>query len=237
MTTNNTITKIRQELIQNIDEKTQKSSQNFFKEKIKCYGIKTSIVSKIGKEHFKSIKERNKSEIFRLCEQLWQSGYIEESFIACNWSNYIHKEFEHTDLMIFERWINEYVSNWATCDTLFNHTIGEFIERYPKYIAELKKWAKSQNRWMRRAAAVSLIIPAKKGMFLKDILEIANILLVDKDDLVQKGYGWMLKAASQAHQKEIFDYIIEKKSIMPRTALRYAIEKMPTELRNKAMSK
>jgi len=237
MTTTNTIKKIRQELIQNIDEKTQKSSQNFFKEKIKCYGIRTGIVSKIGKEHFKSIKERNKAEIFKLCEQLWQSGYIEESFIACNWSYYLHKEFENSDLKIFENWINEYVSNWATCDTLCNHTIGEFIERYPKYIAELKKWAKSQNRWMRRAAAVSLIIPAKKGMFLKDILEIANILLVDKDDLVQKGYGWMLKAASQAHQKEIFDYIIEKKSIMPRTALRYAIEKMPTELRNKAMSK
>jgi 3-methyladenine DNA glycosylase AlkD len=60
---------------------------------------------------------------------------------------------------------------------------------------------------MRRAAAVSLIVPAKKGMFLDDILEIADILLTDKDDLVQKGYGWMLKVTSQVHQKEIFNYI------------------------------
>jgi 3-methyladenine DNA glycosylase AlkD len=62
-------------------------------------------------------------------------------------------------------------------------------------------------------------------------------LLLDADDLVQKGYGWMLKSASQLHQKEIFDYIMKKKDVMPRTALRYAIEKMPLELKEKAMKK
>jgi len=45
-------------------------------------------------------------------------------------------------------------------------------------------------------------------------------LLLEKDDLVQKGFGWMLKAVSQSHQKEIFDYVIEKKAIMSRAALK-----------------
>jgi 3-methyladenine DNA glycosylase AlkD len=90
---------------------------------------------------------------------------------------------------------------------------------------------------MRRASAVSLIIPARNGLFLNDIFEIADTLLYDKEDLVQKGYGWMLKAASQAYQKEVFDFVIERKATMPRTALRYAIEKMPQELRKKAMEK
>lgn len=108
---------------------------------------------------------------------------------------------------------------------------------YPEYIAELKKWATSSNRWVKRASAVTLIIPARKGLFLNDIFEIANILLLDKDDLVQKGYGWMLKAASQAHQKDVFNYIVSKKSVMPRTALRYAIEKMSADLRAEAMGR
>jgi len=90
---------------------------------------------------------------------------------------------------------------------------------------------------MRRASAVSLIIPARRGKFLNDIFEIADILLQDKDDLVQKGYGWMLKATSQHYQKEVFNYVVKNKSIMPRTALRYAIEKMPTDLRTEAMKK
>ncbi len=231
------INKIRQELKQNSDEKTKKTGQTFFKEKIKLYGVKTAIVRKIGQEYFKAIKDKKKMAIFDLCEELWRSGYMEESFIACTWSYFIRNDYEPKDFEIFEKWVNNYVSNWASCDTLCNHTVGAFVEMYPEYLSDLKKWAKSKNRWMRRASAVSLIIPAKQGKFLKDIFEIADTLLLDQDDLVQKGYGWMLKAASHTHQKEIFDYIIKKKSIMPRTALRYAMEKMPKELRIKAMEK
>jgi 3-methyladenine DNA glycosylase AlkD len=106
-----------------------------------------------------------------------------------------------------------------------------------RIFSKLKDFAKSDNRWVRRASSVTLIIPARKGVFLSDILEIADILLQDKDDLVQKGYGWMLKAASEANQQEIFEYVIRNKTIMPRTALRYAIEKMPKEMRNIAMQR
>lgn len=233
----NIIEKIRNELINNIDEKTQATSQNFFREKIKFYGVKVPTVTKISKEYFKLIDSKTKSEIFDLCESLWQSGFIEESFIACNWSYYIHKKYERGDFQIFEKWIGDYVNNWASCDTLCNHTIGEFIEMYPENILRLKDLAKSDNRWMRRASSVSLIIPARKGKFLNEILEIADILLLDKDDLVQKGYGWMLKAASEANRREIFEYVIKNKSIMPRTALRYAIEKMPEDWKRKAMER
>ena len=66
---------------------------------------------------------------------------------------------------------------------------------------------------------------------------IADILLEDKDDLVQKGYGWLLKEASRTHQDQVFEYVMRNKAVMPRTALRYAIEKMPEELRRKAMER
>ena len=55
--------------------------------------------------------------------------------------------------------------------------------------------------------------------------------------MVQKGYGWMLKVASQAHLNEVFDYVMSKKATMPRTSLRYAIERMPAALKARAMSK
>lgn len=231
------LSKVRKCLKDNVDEKTLAGSQNFFKEKIKFYGVKVPTVNRISKEFFDQIDTKQKQDIFDLCELLWQSGYLEESFIACNWSYFIHKQFKPEDFLIFDRWIKQYVNNWASCDTLCNHTIGEFIEMYPEYIAKLKGFAKSDNRWVRRAAAVTLIIPARKGKFLKDIFDIANVLLMDKDDLVQKGYGWMLKAASQANQQEIFDFVMRNKTVMPRTALRYAIEKMPKELKTIAMDR
>ena len=232
------INEIRNKLKENSDEKTLKSGHTFFKEKVKLYGVKTSVVSKIGGEFWKAVSEdEEKIGIFKLCDELWRSGYVEESFIACNWSYYLCKNYEKKDWQVFQKWLESYVSNWASCDTLCNHTIGSFLEMYPEYLDELKKWAKSENRWMRRASAVSLIIPAKKGLFLKDIFEISDILLLDKDDLVQKGYGWMLKAASQAHDKQVFEYVMKNKKTMPRTALRYAIEKMPKDLKEKAMEK
>ena len=162
---------------------------------------------------------------------------MEESFAACHWSYKIKKQYERADFKVFEKWVDNYVNNWASCDTLCNHTVGTIVETYPDLISGLKKWAKSENRWVKRGSSVSLIVPAKSGLFLEDIFEIADMLHSDGDDMVQKGYGWMLKAASQAHQKEVFDYVVSKKATMPRTALRYAIEKMPSELKVIAMAK
>jgi 3-methyladenine DNA glycosylase AlkD len=234
---NKIIQDLRTELVRNADEKTRLSGERFFKESVKLHGIRSALVIKTGKEYFKFIQDKGKANIFSLCNDLWETGYMEESFVACNWSYYVHRQYTPSDFEVFEIWVNKYVGNWASCDTLCNHTVGTIVDMYPGLISGLKRWALSDNRWVRRASSVSLIIPARRGKFLNDIFEIADILHSDKDDMVQKGYGWMLKAASQAHQKEVFDYVISKKSTMPRTSLRYAIEKMPPELKALAMAK
>ena len=233
------IIQIRHALQNKADIEIQNSSNRFFKkgEEALVYGVKTGEANKIAKRSYNQIKDYPKKEIFAICEELWKSRYLEEVIIACKITESIDKQYEPGDFEVFEGWVNKYVNNWAACDTLCNHTIGTFITMYPEYLNELKKWAKSPNRWVRRGSAVTLIIPAKKGLFLKEIFEITNILLLDKDEMVQKGYGWMLKAASESHQKDVFDYVLSKKEVMPRTALRYAIEKMPQELRAVAMKK
>lgn len=228
---------IRHELIASSDEKTRISGERFFREEVKLYGVRSAVVSRIGKEAYKSLAGKSKDEIFALCEELWKSGMMEESFVACNWSYYVHNKYESADIEVFKRWIENYISNWASCDTLCNHSVGTLAEMYPGTIEDLKRWTASPNRWMRRASAVSLIIPARKGLFAADIFEIADRLLPDRDDMVQKGYGWMLKSASQFRQKEVFEYVYRNKEKMPRTSLRYAIEKMPAELRKRAMEK
>lgn len=230
---------VRKRFTESIDAKVLESSAHFFKEgeQAKVYGVRMGDVSKIAKESWQEIKGEFKTDIFLLCEQLWQSGFLEEAVVACEWSYRSHPSYEPGDIEILEHWLKSYVDNWATCDTLCNHTIGTFIEMYPEYIFRLKEWAKSDNRWMRRGAAVTLIIPARKGLFLDDILEIASIMMLDKDDMVRKGYGWMLKAASEAYCDRIFRFVMEHRTTMPRTAFRYAIEKMPKEMRTEAMKK
>ncbi len=228
--------KIREELKAAADEKVKISTQRFFKEETKVYGLKSAAVAKIANTYFSQIINLDKKEIFALCEELFSSGYLEEFGIAAMWSYKIKDRFLPADFKVFERWIKKYIDNWAKCDTLCNHTVGEFLEQNPTFVNELKKWTKSKNRWVKRAAAVSLIVPAKKGMFLNDVFEIAELMLTDKDDMVQKGYGWVLKEASRKNQTQVFEFVMKNKKDMPRTALRYAIEKMPIEMRKRAMA-
>lgn len=231
------LTQLRVELDGMGNAAAKASAERFFKEAIQTRGIKTPLVRKLSAQYKKEMKQLSKAEVFQLCEGLWQSGFLEESLIACDWAYSQKKKFEPADFKPFERWVKKYVSNWASCDTLCNHTIGEFLMMYPEFLPELKRWAVSKNRWVKRAAAVSLIIPARKGLWLEEMLEIATLLLQDPDDLVQKGYGWMLKSASEFEPTPVFKFVMQHKAKMPRTALRYAIEKMPADKKAKAMAK
>ena len=231
------IESVRKHLSENADEKIKEGGKRYFKEEIQLYGVRTATVTQIGNQTFKLIKEMPKSEVFAVCEELWKSGMMEESFIACNWAYAIRKQYLPEDFAIFEKWVNKYVSNWASCDSLCNHSIGSFLTQYPSFAENLKHWSRSENRWVKRASAVSFIIPARKGLFKKEIFEIADILLLDPDDMVQKGYGWMLKSLAEAYEEEVFSYVLDHRSNMPRTALRYAIEKMPEEIKREAMKR
>ena len=234
---NDVIKAVQARLTENIDEKTQSTYQKFFKEQVLYHGVKIAIVSKLVTEFFREIRHLSKDEIFALCEKLLITDYGEEAAIAFKWAYRMNKQFESRDFYLFENWLENYVNSWAKCDELCTHSVGTMIEKYPKYVEDLKRWARSDNRWMRRASAVTLVMPARRGLFLDDVFEIADVLLLDEDDLVRKGYGWMLKEVSRLHRHEAYDYVVQRKVVMPRVALRYAIELMPQDMRKAAMSK
>ena len=230
------LNEIRKELKANIDAEYAVSIQRFFKEKVKVHGVRTPIVKKISAKYFKRIAKNDKSRIFDLCECLLASGYGEEKSIAFNWAFRI-KQYEAVDFKIFESWLTKYVSNWANCDTFCCGAFGEFIAQFPKFLKDVKAWTESDNRWLRRGAAVIMIVPNKREKYLDKAFAIAEKLLLDQDDMVQKGYGWMLKEISNKYPQKVFDFVMERKDAMPRTSLRYAIEKLSPELRKKAMAR
>jgi 3-methyladenine DNA glycosylase AlkD len=229
--------KIRAEFRDNADAPTAEGAHHYFKEEIKLYGVKSALVGAIAGKYWKDVKNLSKQEIFNLCEDLYRNGYMEEAFVVSEWLPKLAKQYQPPDMVVFKKWIDTYISNWAECDGFCNHTMGKFVLMYPESIKEIISWTSSSNRWTKRAAAVSLILPARKGHFLKEVFNIADRLLLDKDDMVQKGYGWMLKEASKPYQNEVYQYVLKHRRDMPRTALRYAIEKMPLEMRAEAMKR
>ncbi|MFH1142197.1 MAG: DNA alkylation repair protein [Candidatus Uhrbacteria bacterium] len=236
----NIIADIRQELKGQVDVLYRDGAVRFFNEPIECYGVRTPIVRKIANRYWQEIKGDDKKQVFQLSEELYASNLCEETTIATQWVRKFSKEYELSDFKIFERWISKYFNNWAKIDDFCTHPMHDLIEKYPELIPNVKGWVNSNNRWVRRAAAVSFITSHKSFYVTKGNLEtifwIAEKLMMDQDDLVQKGYGWMLKAASHDNQKAVHDFVMNNKDQMPRTALRYAIEKMPQKLKQQAMS-
>jgi len=231
------VARVRKELKKYMDVGYRETERRFFKEKIHNLGVRVPNRRKVARELFKEIKDLDKKEVFEIVEKLLQ-GYGEESTVAFAWLYRIKDQYEKKDFKVFSRWVKQYVDNWGKCDDFCTHSVGHLVYLYPELTKELLKWAESSNRWVKRAAAVSLIYPfGKKKKYLKTIIKVAEKLLIDEDDMVQKGYGWMLKEASKPHQKEVFEFVMKHKDKMPRTALRYAIELMPKGLKKQAMAK
>ncbi len=276
---NKLVAEIRREFEAAADAKYRESIQRFFKEPIDVYGVRTADERRIHKEYFSKVKHLTEDEILEMCEQLHKGTKYEEHGIAFSWAGKLVARLEPADFRILERWLNDYVSNWAACDTFCGGAVGEFLVRFPEFLPRVRGWARSKNRWLRRASAVTLIPALKaatdevrsekpearmqikvKGQkaransqsedgacerpkvgvqsrYVSQAYETADILLLDEDDMVQKGYGWMLKELANKRPREVFEFVMARKDRMPRTALRYAIEKMPPSWRKQAMTR
>lgn len=232
------IKKLNQEIKKADRPENRHDYQRFFKEKLKeRYGLKTAIVRKISNQCFRDIKHLSKNEILDICDSLLESDMRYGRFFAFEWAGKLKNQFAKTDFKRFESWLEKYVNNWGNCDHLCGMVLGELVYQYPESVVKTKKWARSKSQWLRRAAAVSMIVPVRKKSLLKEVFHTADILLTDEEDLVQKGYGWMLKEAGNEYPDEVFAYVMKHKNKMPRTALRYAIEKYPQAKRKEAMKK
>ena len=212
--------------------------QQFFKETLaEPIGLRTPVLRDISKRVYAEIKQFSKDDILKLGDVLLESGMRYANFFAFEWALKVKRHYEPSDFARFERWLKTYVNGWGSCDHLCCGPLGQLILKFPELSDKTIKWAGSKSRWLRRASAVSLIVAARKGLLEDRVFETADRLLVDPDDLVQKGYGWMLKEASKQFNAEVFAYVLKHKAEMPRTALRYAIEKYPPAKRRLAMAK
>ncbi len=123
----------------------------------------------------------------------------------------------------------KYINNWDLVDLSADKIVGSYLFDKPKDI--LYSLAISKNLWERRIAVLSTFDFIKKGAY-EDILNIAKILLNDPHDLIHKAVGWMLREVGKRCSQEVLEqFLLANYKQMPRTMLRYAIERLPETLR------
>ena len=127
----------------------------------------------------------------------------------------------------------KFVNNWDLVDTSAPYIVGRHLLRRPRKI--LYRLARSRNLWERRIAIVSTMMFIRAGE-LEDTFAIAKLLLADGHDLIHKAVGWMLREAGKKSKPDLMRFLNANYAALPRTTLRYAIERFPAAERRRILS-
>lgn len=166
-------------------------------------------------------------------EKLLHSTYHEARFCALVILVYtFQKGNEEVQKNIYECYISntKYINNWDLVDTSAHHIAGPFLYNRDRKL--LYTFAKSKNLWERRIAIMSTLHFIRQDDFA-DTLSIARLLLKDPHDLIHKADGWMLREVGNRDHKAEEAFLEQHIQDMPRTMVRYAIEKFPEAKRKK----
>lgn len=227
-------------LVQNIQRKLQelgsrekaKVLQRFFKTGPGEYGegdvfvgVKVPELRKLAKEYQKiTVKE---------VKQLLRSAIHEERLLALFiLVRKYSKGDEAEKKRIYELYLKntQFINSWDLVDSSAHHIIGAFLVDKSK--EPLYSLAKSMNLWERRISIISTFYFIKHDKYA-ETLKISEILLTDEQDLIHKAVGWMLREIGKRNMPTEEKFLRKHYKRMPRTMLRYAIEKFPEDKRQR----
>lgn len=117
-----------------------------------------------------------------------------------------------------------YINNWDLVDASAPYIVGNFALEQPKTVASLKKMAQSDDLWQKRISMVAMLVFVKAQEFELPLHQ-ATILLHDQHDLIHKAVGWVLREIGKQDTQTLKKFLDQHAATMPRTALRYAIER------------
>ena len=215
------------------DPKKAAGARKYFKETVEFYGVASFDVRSIAADLYASIKpEWTVDDAVRYCELMFREAELEAkglgALILIRYKSVLPKS-------LFERikgWLAaDLLNNWASVDVFCPEAVGSLLVRYPELVARIKSWARHPNRWVRRASIVSFLKLAKDEAYFDTIYDVAQSHFGTKDDLIQKADGWLLREVGKRDMARLERFLLEYGPSVPRTTLRYAIERFDAKKR------
>ena len=162
----------------------------------------------------------------RLADTLVADPYLETKAVGIELVARFRQSFTPALLPRWKRWLaRNDAANWATTDAICGLLTGPLLVRRPALVAQMRRWARHPNLWVRRASIVSLIKPVANGDGLDVAYEVAGTLCGDRHDLIQKAVGWTLREAGKVDARRLERYLRANGPSIPRITVRYAVER------------
>ena len=228
---------LRQVLINGASAPHTADVERFFKEEIRSRGWYTDELRKLARRFTKVIKgDAGVPYLIEVADKLFHGNVLEEKILAVLLLESSTKSMTVDDFKLFEGWLDR-VSTWADHDALASYLLGEIMAAHPKLSSRVFIWAKSPNRWHRRAAAVTLIRGIRYGLFEPEIRRITALLLHDDDLMVQKGLGWLLRVSAKCNPDFTVPLLMKIRKTAPRLVLRTGCETLNSKLRGEILGR
>jgi 3-methyladenine DNA glycosylase AlkD len=170
-----------------------------------------------------------------LADRLIVDRYLETKGVAIELVARYRRDFTPALLPKWKRWLAKSSGNWATTDAICGSLIGPTLVSYPEAARDLARWSRHPSMWVRRASVVALIPLARKGRLLDLLYGNVQRLQGDPHDLLHKAVGWALREAGKADAARLERYLRANGPRIPRTTLRYAIERFPPARRRELL--
>jgi 3-methyladenine DNA glycosylase AlkD len=196
------------------------------------YNVGTARMRALAKSIHDGHREWTIEEANAFADELMVDRHLEAKAVGVEVLARHHREFTPALLARWKQWFARNRSaNWATTDHICGLLIGPLLVRHPHAARRLRPWSTHGNMWVRRASIVGLIRLARKGLALDQLYSVARRLHASREDLIQKAVGWALREAGKADAARLERYLRANGPRIPRTTLRYAIERFPPRKR------
>ena len=197
------------------------------------YNVGTAAMRALARSvHAEHKDEWSIREAMAFADALIENRYLEVKSVGIEVVARYRRDFTPRLLPAWKRWLaGNHSANWATTDSICGVLIGPLLLQHPELGARMRVWARDRNMWVRRASIVGLIQRARRGESLELVYEIARRLHPDQEDLIQKAVGWALREAGKTDMARLERYLRANGAAIPRTTLRYAIERFPAARR------
>jgi 3-methyladenine DNA glycosylase AlkD len=194
---------------------------------LRFYNVGSTAVRDIAKAiHRAHVDTWTVADAMMLADELIEDPYLDTKGVAVELVRLFHRRFTPELLPRWKRWLAcNHSSNWATTDAICGYLVGPLALAHPSLVPRVASWSRDRNMWVRRASAVGLIPSARKGLALDAAYGVARRLHGDREDLIQKAVGWMLREAGKTDPVRLERYLKAHVRLIPRTTFRYAIER------------
>jgi 3-methyladenine DNA glycosylase AlkD len=209
--------------------------QGFFKEKVRSHGWYTADLRRYARALHRELAA-DQALLLNVAERLFSGAVLEEKALAVTMLEPSLKRFGAAEFARFERWLGRVIS-WADHDALAMFLIGPMLAADPARVRRPLRWASSPSRWRRRAAAVSLIHGVRKGLFYGEALAVTERLAADRDDMVQKGLGWLLREWAKHDPDAAVPVLMSIRGRASRLVLRTGCERLAPALRRRVLAR